>query len=287
MNSTGISSKLQPTVGVSFGLPNQNQQTYGGQPQNFLGTGNGQNPYPAQGGISFGALDISPLVSFQATTNDNGDIVNKPLINLHVTPNGCGIFGCEDEFYPSDLFGTRRQQGSAAPQRRPVYEQLTPSPSYNPQPIYPENPYRPTYNQPQYPVHKVPQRQGPVRRPSSNRVRFGSPEEVVVKHEHHHYHHNENNNGYNQKNNAGISFGYDGPYFRTLNDTELEEVFDDQDTNQVKRNTAVKFSEEEKNADTSQVKRNTASVKFSEEDKTAAFQFPSRKRRDISVCSHQ
>lgn len=262
LNSTGISSKLQPTVGVSFGLPNQNQQTYGGQPQNFLGTGTGQNPYPAQGGISIGAVDISPLVSFQATTNDNGDVVNKPLINLHVTPNGCGLFGCEDEFLPSyatDFFGTRRQQGT--PQRRPAYEQLTPSPSYN-QPIYPENPFRPSYNQPQYPSQKVPQR--PVRRPSSNRVRFGGPEEVVVKHEHHHYYHNDNNNGNNgYKNNNGINFGYDGPYFRTLNDTEAEEA---------------------EVTDTNQVKRNTASVKFSEEDKTAsAFQFPSRKRRDISV----
>ena len=152
MNSTsigGISSKLAPTVGVSFGLQNQNNnQYYGGQPQNFLGTGTGVNPYPgSNGGISLGALDINPLVSFQATTNEDGEIVNKPLINLHVTPNGCGVFGCEDEFNPSNLFQNaneynpfrnRRHQSQRRPDTRPVhYEQLTPSPQY-----YPENNYQ-------------------------------------------------------------------------------------------------------------------------------------------------
>ena len=65
-NSTGIDSKLQPTVGVSFGLPNQgSNQYYGNQQQNFLGTGSANNPYPNSGGFSIGAVDIAPLVSFQ------------------------------------------------------------------------------------------------------------------------------------------------------------------------------------------------------------------------------
>ena len=52
-------------------------------------------------------------------------MVAKPLINLHVTPNGCGIFGCEndkDNYYPDDYyqyneypnnFNTRRHQPSS------------------------------------------------------------------------------------------------------------------------------------------------------------------------------
>ena len=166
-NTTGIDSKLQPTVGFSFGLPNNGNgnKAYGNQPQNFLGTGSGANPYPNSGGFSIGALDIAPLVSFQATTNDEGELVNKPLINLHVTPNGCGIFGCEDELYPSlpDPSGffnsqypqeqyqypqhnhyqnTRRhQQQQSTSQRRPVtFEQLTPSP-----PIYQQQQQQPQY----------------------------------------------------------------------------------------------------------------------------------------------
>ena len=59
-----------------------------------------------------GALDINPLISFQATTNDAGEIVNKPLINLHVTPNGCGVFGCEDELDPSQFFWYKKASKS-------------------------------------------------------------------------------------------------------------------------------------------------------------------------------
>ena len=56
-NSTGgIDSKLQPTVGVSFGLPNQESNHYGNQQQNFLGTGASTNPYPTTGGFSIGEL---------------------------------------------------------------------------------------------------------------------------------------------------------------------------------------------------------------------------------------
>ncbi len=277
LNSTGISNKLQPTVGFSFGLPN-GQNQYGGQPQNFLGTGSSANPYPAQGGLSIGAVDVSPLVSFQATTNDDGEIVHKPLINLHVTPNGCGLFGCDNEFQPSfqdNFFGTRRQ--SQKQSQRPVsFEQLTPSPVYNP-PRYPSNPYqKPQYqsqNQYQY------QNQRPYQRPHQNRpnkVRFGNDDqkEVVVKHEHHHFHHHNPQAGSiaDRYNDNGIRFGYeqnyDGPYFRTLNDT-LEE------DNQVKkRNTAqLTFEgEEEKNAGQSE---------------GAGFKFPNKSGRKLEKRSAQ
>ena len=240
-------------MGVSFGLPNQQAANqYAGQPQNFLGTGPGVNPYPASGGISLGAVDINPLVSFQATTNDNGEIVNKPLINLHVTPNGCGVFGCNDEFEPSfpEFFaGNRRQQNKNNFQ----YEQLTPTtnPHQNYQSQYDyqyqqqqEYNRRQQYNQ-QRPYHPPSNQHGysappPKRllRPSSsaNRVRFGNDQDndqVVIKHEHHHYHHNQQQDRYKE---SGISFGYhpqemQRPYFRTL-DSETEE---DSSSNQVKR----------------------------------------------------
>ena len=259
-NSTGIDSKLQPTVGFSFGLPtNQGNNAYGNQPQNFLGTGTGANPYPNTGGFSIGAVDIAPLVSFQATTNDDGELVNKPLINLHVTPNGCGIFGCDDELYPSlpdpsGFFNTHQQQQhyqtqypqnhyqntrrhqspQQSSQRRPVtFEQLTPSP-----PIY-HQPAQPSYHQPQYQhppqqsqyhqnqYHQVPKyhqtNNYAKKRPSSSssKVRFGTSEEVVKHvHEHHHYHHDEIPRP--SRFQDDISYHDHPAYFRTLNDTDSD-----------------------------------------------------------------
>ena len=85
----------------------------------------------------------------------NGSVVAKPLINLHLTPNGCGIFGCgkdNDDFFPvrkderypeddfyyqdnsnrfnSDPYQTRRQQVKfqsdfkpSRPVSRPTYDE--------------------------------------------------------------------------------------------------------------------------------------------------------------------
>ena len=240
-------------MGVSFGLPNQQANQYAGQPQNFLGTGSGVNPYPASGGISVGAVDINPLVSFQATTNDDGEIVNKPLINLHVTPNGCGLFGCDDEFAPSipEFFGGNRRHQNKNIQ----YEQLTPvypQQNQNYQNQYQSNrpyhqqqlhnqqyhspaQYRP--NQQSYYQEQNKYQQHAAQRPTANRVRFGNDnQDIVVKHEHHHYHHHQHNERHRDN---GISFGYnDGPYFRTLNLTDEE--------NQVKRDTKFPNGEGDK-----------------------------------------
>ena len=81
---------IDPTFGVSFGLP-QYGGAYGGYPTNFLGTGTAINPYYGGGGpgvgpngipsrISLGAVDINPLVSFQTTANDKGELVRA---NFH------------------------------------------------------------------------------------------------------------------------------------------------------------------------------------------------------------
>ena len=102
--STG---QLQPTIGVSFGLPQQ-YPGYGGYPQNPVGSGGATNPYyTAQEGVEVGPVNLNPLFSLQAGTTDNGDLAVKPLVNLHLTPNGCGILGCEktgqDGIFPKSI----------------------------------------------------------------------------------------------------------------------------------------------------------------------------------------
>ena len=90
--------------------------------------GNNVNPYyTAQQGIGFGAVNVNPLFSLQTGTNDNGklclninlyprkkandtslgDLAVKPFVNLHLTPNGCGVLGCDktsvDELIPKGI----------------------------------------------------------------------------------------------------------------------------------------------------------------------------------------
>ena len=90
--STG---QLKPTFGVSFGLP-QSYPGYAGYPQNPVGSGGAVNPYyTAQEGVGVGPVNLNPLFSLQAGTTDSGDLAVKPLVNLHLTPNGCGILGCD------------------------------------------------------------------------------------------------------------------------------------------------------------------------------------------------
>ena len=74
---TGLNSpNLQPTLGVSFGLP-QNGPGYGGYAQNPLGTGPAINPYYTQAagdskigndGLSIGPVKLNPLLSFQVSS---------------------------------------------------------------------------------------------------------------------------------------------------------------------------------------------------------------------------
>lgn len=86
-NTDGIlGKKIQPTFGVSFGLP----QWGGGYPLNPFSANPFANPYGnvvGGGGINLGLISVNPLVSFQVTKNDHGEKVFKPLVNLHVTPN--------------------------------------------------------------------------------------------------------------------------------------------------------------------------------------------------------
>eukprot|EP00096_Caligus_rogercresseyi_P011803 TRINITY_DN476_c0_g1_i11.p1 TRINITY_DN476_c0_g1~~TRINITY_DN476_c0_g1_i11.p1 ORF type:complete len:1230 (-),score=306.52 TRINITY_DN476_c0_g1_i11:343-4032(-) len=157
-SALGFGENFQPTVGVSFGLPNQPNNLYAGQAQNPLGTGSAVNPfYTGPNGLPVGALDVSPLVSFQATTNDQGEIVSKPLINLHLTPNGCGLFGCdsaEDYTQKSSLYNQYLASSSSS-----YYKSQSPA------------------------VAK--RKYGPEPNPASS----SEPSYPTVNHEHHHYHH--------------------------------------------------------------------------------------------------
>ena len=83
----------------------------------------------------------------------------KPLINLHLTPNGCGIFGCEaDNYYHNRKQATGSRGGllSAAadflfPKKKgaapltPAYDYYQPEEQYHHQQQYPEPQYQDDY----------------------------------------------------------------------------------------------------------------------------------------------
>ncbi|KAK5642215.1 hypothetical protein RI129_008382 [Pyrocoelia pectoralis] len=80
-------SRVKPTFGISFGLPNQGG---GGYPLNPLSPYPLVNPYGSTfggGGINLGLVSVNPLLSIQVTKDDYGEKVVKPFVNLHVTPN--------------------------------------------------------------------------------------------------------------------------------------------------------------------------------------------------------
>ncbi|XP_028039013.1 uncharacterized protein LOC114249582 [Bombyx mandarina] len=85
-NGVNTNKKVQPTFGVSFGLP----QPSHGYPINPYGHSPIHNPYgPAinSGGINLGLLSVNPLLAIEVTKNDYGEKIVKPLVNLHITPN--------------------------------------------------------------------------------------------------------------------------------------------------------------------------------------------------------
>ncbi|XP_068618769.1 uncharacterized protein [Battus philenor] len=86
-NGGNSNKQVQPTFGVSFGLP---QPSHSGYPINPFNANPIQNPYgPALngGGINLGLLSVNPLLAVQVTKNDYGEKIIKPFVNLHVTPN--------------------------------------------------------------------------------------------------------------------------------------------------------------------------------------------------------
>lgn len=75
---------LEPTVGVSFGLPGGNHGAVGGYAPH-LHPHLGVNPY--QDGIALGPINVNPLVSFQKGKDKHKTKIFRPLVNLHITPN--------------------------------------------------------------------------------------------------------------------------------------------------------------------------------------------------------
>ncbi|XP_069359267.1 uncharacterized protein [Maniola hyperantus] len=85
-NGGNNKKQVQPTFGVSFGLP----QPSHGYPINPFNSNPLVNPYgPALngGGLNLGLLSVNPLLAVQVTKNDYGEKIVKPFVNLHVTPN--------------------------------------------------------------------------------------------------------------------------------------------------------------------------------------------------------
>lgn len=305
---------VEPTVGVSFGLP-QYGQSYGGQPFNYLNTGTAINPYYGGGGpaygpngvpsrISLGAVDINPLISFQSIANGKGELIKKPLINLHVTPNGCGLLGCDEGnedygyqgYNPNPLAGLanllpgfgkssynkgQSSQYHSPPPQIPLPHKTygPPSPNYEtgfkprpgsyeePAPIY----YDTFKTSPQPSYNHLPPPPPPPQQPQyhqSGSVKFAEPQAQVIKHEHHHYHYGSANN---QVQNGpgvpqGIRFG--------MNDNAYNQgqFYGDSYGRSAENNTAeVTFK------DDNTVKRNTNQVSFGigkEKKDESGFKFP-------------
>merc|ERR1711976_53662 len=106
LGTSTATGQLQPNIGISIGLP-QNYPGYAGYPLDPTQANNVNPYYTAQQGLEVGAVNVNPLFSLQTGTNDNGDLAIKPLVNLHLTPNGCGVLGCDktsdDELIPKGL----------------------------------------------------------------------------------------------------------------------------------------------------------------------------------------
>ncbi len=339
---------LEPTVGFSFGLPQYGGGPYGGQPTNFLGTGTAVNPYYGGGGpnvgpngipsrISLGAVDINPLVSFQTTANEKGELIKKPLINLHVTPNGCGLLGCEEEGnenygYPNDGYYPPAKQGFLAAQTEKIANFFAPKtphvhpnqgPNYGPPPPVYNDAYKappsyinevpaPVYNnnynapqrtppQPNYNNYNPPPPQPNYNAPTPQQrpVKFGQPEEIIVKHEHHHHYHNDGNRspsynngdqnvqfGFNNQNNNNFNGGFNGgrpQFLGRTNDNEtaenVEAGSDFEETNNVKRQTSlVSFGAPEAGE----------TEKLSEPPKKeSGFKFPGRSAKSLEAGSRR
>ena len=83
----------------------------------------------------------------------------KPLINLHVTPNGCGLFGCDndkdntypDEYYNYNDFNTRRHQQQRPPSKKNNFFSSSNKPKRHYQP---EDYFKPSHQYPDNSGHK-------------------------------------------------------------------------------------------------------------------------------------
>ncbi|CAG9087960.1 unnamed protein product [Plutella xylostella] len=198
--------QVQPTFGVSFGLP---QTSHGGYPVNPFNANPIQNPYgPALngGGLNLGLVSVNPLLAVQVTKNDYGEKVVKPFVNLHVTPN---------EHVVNKLGHLLHEQKTYLLNKHEHYHHHDPYHHYNPvRPYYNHHiPHPPHYSAPHYPAPHYPAPHYPA--PHYPRPPVYSP---------HHNHYEPTGYGPVFKQNANIPTGHDDDYY----DEDNGNSYDDQ-----------------------------------------------------------
>ncbi|CAK1556200.1 unnamed protein product [Leptosia nina] len=138
-NGGNNNKQVQPTFGVSFGLP----QPSHGYPINPYNSNPLQNPYgPAlnTGGINLGLLSVNPLLAVQVTKNDYGEKIVKPFVNLHVTPNEHVVNKLGHLFHEKKLYLLNKHEH---------YHHYNPHNNYNHIPY----PHQPHHYPPHYDSH--------------------------------------------------------------------------------------------------------------------------------------
>ncbi|GAB0100771.1 Peptidase S1 domain-containing protein [Sergentomyia squamirostris] len=135
--ANGLKKKVEPTFGVSFGLPYPTH----GYPLNPYGPYPANNPYfgsISPNGLNLGLVNVNPLVSLQVTKDEYGEKVLKPLVNVHVTPN-------ENLLHKVGHFFNSKKHGIKQAIHSQHYHQHTHYPSppeiYHPHHHYPSGPY--------------------------------------------------------------------------------------------------------------------------------------------------
>lgn len=149
-----VNKKVNPTVGISFGLPIPSPPI---------------NQFLNYNGLSLGPVNVNPFFSLQYTKDDYGQKIIHPSINLHITPN---------EFLLTKLIGKKKAAknillasklqslANYQPQPHlpgPIYFDH-PGPSFNgpPPPFYDRPFYGPSFNSPPHFSGPSPYNSAPV-----------------------------------------------------------------------------------------------------------------------------
>ncbi|CAB3259796.1 unnamed protein product [Arctia plantaginis] len=106
---------VQPTFGISFGLP---PSITGPTPFNphLLP----HMPAIGGGGFNLGLVSANPLISIQVTKDDYGEKVYKPLIHVHVVPNPKTVATVGQLFHQKKQFLLHKHQSLIVPPIVPV-----------------------------------------------------------------------------------------------------------------------------------------------------------------------
>lgn len=132
---------VQPTFGISFGLP---PSITGPAPLNphLLP----HIPAVGGGGINLGLVSANPLISIQVTKDDYGEKVYKPLIHVHVVPNPKTVATVGQLLHQKKQFLLHKHQSVIEPPIEPVPQVPYPYP-------YPGPPYHLHYSNSYNPHH--------------------------------------------------------------------------------------------------------------------------------------